>query len=79
MISSEIIDGVTYYSAEARGVQYTLCQWRDGEWQLYSKRKSLGRMSPGTVRFFGSLEDVEKTCKAFHGIAQLAAVRAGRG
>ena len=52
-ITQENIDGKTYYSAESKRVAYTLTFNEGyGEWELHSKRLSLGKMNTGTYRFF---------------------------
>lgn len=69
-IESEVINGVTYYSMTARGIQYTLHQ-TNNEWQLHSKRLALGHLNPGSYKFFLTLPELEQKIKSFKGIAAL--------
>jgi len=69
-IEQSIHEGITYYSTVSRGTRYSLRQYK-GEWELYSKRLALGRSSPGSFRFFDSLEKLEASVKAFAGIGML--------
>ncbi|MBC7198319.1 MAG: hypothetical protein H5U32_03620 [Pseudomonas balearica] len=65
------VNGTVYYTTTARGVAYTLRRKRDGEWELSSRRLSLGRHNVGTTKFFASLNDLEASIKALRGIAAL--------
>lgn len=69
-IEQEIIAGITYYTTVSRGTRYSLRQHK-GEWELYSKRLSLGRSSIGSFRFFDTLEQLEVAISAFNGIGML--------
>ncbi len=53
-----------------RGTAYTLIKATDGSWSLWSSRLALRSVS---VRVFAKLEDLEKTIKAFRGVAALLA------
>jgi len=76
-ITIEKIEGVTYYTTEYRGTVYTLyfvdCM---NAWGLASRRKGLGRMNPGSFRYFDTLADLEKALKAFRGIERLIGLEA---
>jgi hypothetical protein len=67
-ITTEIVNGRTYYNTEARGVKY--CFYFDGEaWGLHSKRKNMSTF--GQFRWFRNLEEIEAKIKAFRGIAAI--------
>lgn len=71
-ITIEKINGVSYYKMESRGVAYTIYfQETVGEWCVFSRRKSLGRLNMGTSRYFKTLADVEKKIKGLAGISSL--------
>ena len=71
-IQVENINGETYYSLTARGVDYTLNYSSvSGAWGLWSKRASLGRMNAGSFRYFKNLEELEGKIKVFRGISFL--------
>lgn len=73
------VNGTVYYTTTARGVAYTLRRKRDGEWELSSRRLSLGRHNVGSTKFFANLEALEAAIAAFRGIAQLLQDTAGAG
>lgn len=64
-IAAETIEGVTYYTTERRGVEYTayLTSW--GQWWVGTHRKGLGRGHVGGGRYYDSLDDLASGCKAF--------------
>jgi len=64
-ITAETIEGVTYYSTERRGVEYTayLTSW--GQWWVGTHRKGLGRGHVGGGRYYASIDDLATGCKAF--------------
>ncbi len=71
-ITTTNIDGVTYYRTVLRGVTYTIYfQEVVGAWCVMSRRNALGRMNPGTCRYFASLATVEKKIKGLLGIDAL--------
>ena len=69
-IDTEIIDGCVYYSMYHRAISYSL-RYYDGRWELHSHRVSLGRYNPGSIRFFNTLEELEKSLKSFRGISAI--------
>ncbi len=68
-IKAEKIQGITYYTGEARGVLYTL-RFVNGQWELHSNRKALSN-NIGTYKFFKNLQELENKIKAFVGVSQL--------
>jgi hypothetical protein len=71
-ITTEIIEGTTYYIMTLRGVRYTISfdqLWE--EWRVMSRRLSLGRMNTGSTRHFKTLADVEAKIKGLRGISAL--------
>lgn len=64
------LEGIRYYEMCHRAISYTL-RHIDNEWELQSHRQALGWQNPGSYRFFKSLEDLEKSVKAFKGISML--------
>jgi len=73
------VNGIVYYTTTARGVAYTLRRKRSGEWELSSRRLSLGRHNVGSTKFFASLDELEASIKARRGIAALLNDAAGAG
>lgn len=71
LITSETIDGTTYYSATRRGVLYTayLTSW--GDWWVGSQRLALGAFHVGGGKHYKSLSDLSAKCKAFAGLELL--------
>lgn len=67
MINATVNEGRTYYSATFRGVKYT-AGMSCGKWFVASRRLSLGRFNTGGGRYYDTLADVAKGCKAFVGI-----------
>lgn len=59
------------FSTEARGVEYFARLNILGKWEVSSRRMSLGRRNPGSVRHFDTLAEVEANVKAFAGLAGL--------
>ena len=64
------VGSVTYYTTQARGINYTLHN-TGTEWELHSRRQALGQNNVGTYKFFASLQDLENKMKAFNGISKL--------
>lgn len=64
-IASEILDGVTYYTTERRGVLYTAYRAWEGRWFVSSHRKALGRFHIGQGRYYEDLDALAAGCKAF--------------
>lgn len=69
-ITCELIDGVTYYTAIRRGVEYTAYKTSGGDWWVSSHRLALGRHIGGG-KYYADLEAVAAGCKAFAGLAVL--------
>ncbi|MCP4526698.1 MAG: hypothetical protein GY833_12415 [Aestuariibacter sp.] len=66
----------TYYQTSVRQTQYTIHQNKQGDWEVWSKRKNMATM--GQIRFFDSLEDLEKAVKSLRGIeAQITDLQDG--
>lgn len=59
--------GNTYYQTTVRQTSYTLHQNKQGDWEVWSKRKNMATM--GQIRFFDDLESLEKEVKSLRGIA----------
>lgn len=70
VITSEKIDGKTYYTAIYRGVEYCAGRLGDG-WFVSSRRLSLGR-HVGGGKYYANLVAVAAGCKAFLGLDMLA-------
>ncbi|MDU4254494.1 hypothetical protein [Pseudomonas sp.] len=79
MLTKTIQNGNTYYSMTHRGVAYMLRCKRDGSWELSSRRLSLGRGNVGSVKFYDTLDELERSMKAFRGVAKLLADTEGAG
>lgn len=78
LITAEVIDGNTYYTAEARGVSYCAYQsTATGRWWVSSRRLSLGRFNPGGGKWYGSVAEVAAGCKAFAALDVLLATEGG--
>ena len=72
MIQASNIDGTTYYSATARGVEYTAHLNAVG-WFVSSRRIALGRSNIGSGRYYASLTALAAGCKAFASLDILVA------
>jgi len=70
-ITTETINGTTYYVMVNRGVQYTIHFTNFGDWAVQSRRLSLGRNNPGTFKYFKTLEILESKVKGLFGISVL--------
>jgi hypothetical protein len=75
MIQAETFNGITYYSAEARGVSYSARIDPLGRWEVFSRRLALSaaRMG-GTVRHFSSLTEMANAIRAYRGLDLLLEV-----
>lgn len=71
LITSELIDGITYYSVTQRGVLYTAYQVSWGDWFVGSHRLALGRFHVGGGKYYKTLADLSGHCKAFSGLELL--------
>lgn len=68
-ISSQIIEGTTYYSTVRRGVSYTAYYSAiTGTWQCLSRRLPLGRNSVGGCRHYDDIAQLASREKAFAGL-----------
>ena len=65
VITSETIDGTTYYSTVRRGVEYTAYLTSGGNWWLGTVRLALGRSHVGGGRYYPDLPALAAGCKAF--------------
>lgn len=70
LITTEILDGVTYYTATRRGVEYTAYKTLGGDWWVSSNRLSLGRHIGGG-KYYKDAEAIAEGCKAFAGLVIL--------
>lgn len=64
-------DGYTFYLTTVRQTNYTITQNKQGEWEVWSKRKNMATM--GQIRHFPDLEALEKAVKGLRGIAAFVA------
>ena len=71
-ITATTIDGMTYYTATRRGVEYTAYQTKGGEWFVATKRLALGRFNPGGGRYYKTIGELAQAVKAFVGLDLLA-------
>lgn len=71
LITSEVLEGTTYYSTTRRGVLYTAYQSSWGDWFVGSHRLALGRFHVGGGKYYKTLADLSENCKAFSGLALL--------
>lgn len=72
-ITASETEGSTYYSTEARGVEY--CAQRLGNgWFVSTHRKALGRRHIGGGKHFASLQDLAAKCAPFAGLDVLVGV-----
>lgn len=77
LIQASNIEGKTYYTAIARGVEYTACESKvTNNWFVYTRRLALGRSNMGGVRYYESVEALAANCKAFAGLDVLLAAEA---
>lgn len=67
MIEQSVVDGMTFYTATARGVQYTAYEL-GGRWFVASHRLALGRRHIGGGKYYDTLADVARGCKALAGL-----------
>ena len=67
MFTTTIENNKTYFTAEFRGVEYTAYVDFLGRWNVYSRRKALGRHVPG-VKFFNTAAEAEKAVKGLRGL-----------
>lgn len=74
VITSEIIDGTTYYTAVRRGVSYLTYQTTGGNWFVATKRLSLGRFNAGGGKYYDDLAALAAGCKAFADLPALLEV-----
>ena len=69
IITAEVLEGTTYYSAIARGTEYTAYQSKAiGEWWCGSRRLGMGRRHIGGGKWYPTLEALAQGCKAFAGL-----------
>lgn len=70
IVNSKVVDGVTYYSFESRKVAYSLAKSKVYDsWELWSNR--LAYNGGINIRFFDSLEEIEKKIKSLKGLSLL--------
>lgn len=74
VITTQTIQGVTYYQAERNGVAYMCYFTGQGEWCVQSQRLSLGRRNVGTFRHYKNLDLLASSIKAFSQLPQLLQV-----
>lgn len=74
VITSEIIDGTTYYTAIRRGVSYLTYQTTSGNWFVATKRLALGRFNAGGGKYYDDLAALAAGCKAFADLPALLEV-----
>jgi hypothetical protein len=67
LIQASEIEGKTYYTAVARGVEYTAFE-QVGGWFVASHRQALGRRHIGGGKHYETLAEVSAKCKAFAGL-----------
>lgn len=66
MIVAKETDGVIYYSTIYRGIKYfTYYMQSREEWCLSSQRLALGPYHIGGYKFYKTIDDLCKSCKAF--------------
>lgn len=70
MLKIELIDNKKYFSTTYRGTEYTLYEMCDS-WFVSTKKISLGRLNAGGGKYFKTLADVCKNCKAFGTVENL--------
>ena len=64
-------EGKTFYQTTVRQTTYTIHQNKQGDWEVWSKRKNMATM--GQIRFFDDLEALESDVKSLRGIAAYVA------
>lgn len=57
-------NGKKYITVVYRGSEYTLYELC-GDWFVSTRRKALGKSNAGSGKYFKTLDDVSKNCKAF--------------
>jgi len=75
MIEQTNIEGRSYYTATARGVEYTASEDCIG-WGVWSHRLALGRGNVGGFKRYASLAELSAKCKALAGLDALIAAPA---
>lgn len=75
MITQEVVNGRPCYCAVRRGVSYVASEL-GGQWFVSSRRLALGRWNTGGGKYYASLDEVSRGCKAFEGLADLVAAPA---
>ncbi len=65
VITSETLDGTTYYTTVRRGVSYMAYQTTGGNWFVATNRLSLGRFNVGGGKYYDDLAALAAGCKAF--------------
>lgn len=75
MITAETLDGVTYYSATRRGVEYMAFDSMSG-WGVSTRRLALGRMNVGGFKYYSGPAEISEKVKAFAGLALLLSAEA---
>jgi len=70
MIEVTIHDGREYFTATARGVEYTASREADG-WGVWSRRLALGRRNVGSFKRYASAAELAAACRAFRGLDAL--------
>lgn len=73
LITTEVIDEVTFYTATRRGVEYTAYRTLGGDWFVASNRLALGRHIGGG-KYYKDAEAIAEGCKAFAGLALLLSI-----
>jgi hypothetical protein len=69
VITAEIHNGTTYFTATRRGVQYTTYFSKAaGEWYVSTHRLALGRMHIGGGRYYKTIGELAQAVKAFAGL-----------
>ena len=64
------INGKRYFETVARGVAYCVTYSEVGErWEVRTNRLALGRSNMGGIKFFPTLADAERGCKAIAGLS----------
>ena len=68
-ITATAFEGMTYYTATRRGVEYTtfFCK-AAGEWFVSTHRLALGRQHIGGGRYYKTIGELAQAVKAFAGI-----------
>jgi hypothetical protein len=74
MITQSTIDGKSYYTSVSRGVEYTVCPQNSGNFWVASRRLALGRSHFGGGKYYETINDIAKNCKAFVGLDILVSI-----